>query len=267
LDQKITLTEANFKDIEGTIWSPGFVIDIEDLEQDTVKSFEILIEGLDTLQLAVVKEESTEDLKGAELEAFKDDAQDGIDDGESWNPNGYACNNAVRAFLYHHKSDAVLFPETMPGKADDFRYGSGLEGPNDNTVLKGDISWDGTADKMWDDFDGNGNDMTGTFTEIAKNSTETWNAYFDRLQKEANKGTVIVGVVHSDNRTASRGHVVALMPKSLCSGDQRVLEDWNGEAEVYLPCALEAGGDFKKIKWFAQSSSEIDNYKWYKYDN
>ena len=267
-NKSIELLPSYFPDNSGYLWTPGFIVDIEDLEQDYVKSFEILIEGLDTLQLAVVKEEITEDLKGAELEAFKDDARDGIDDGESWNPNGYACNNAVRAFLYYHKTDAVLFPVTHPDYPNS-SYGSGLEGPDGLTILKGDISWDGTADKMWDDFDGDGNDLTGSFTEIAKNSTETWNAYFDRLQKEANKGTVIVGVVHSDNRAASRGHVVALMPESLCSGDQTKANDVGADEEddVGRPCALEAGGNEKEITWFKQNSSELDNYKWFKYDD
>ena len=189
------------------------------------KAVGLLIDGISDADTGL-SGNASESLHRFDKTDFTDDAQDGIDDGESWNPSGYACNNAVRAFLYHHKSDAILFPETMPSKADDFRYGSGLAGPNDATVLKGEISWDGTADKMWDDFDGDGNDLTGSFTEIAKNSTETWNAYFDRLQKEANKGTVIVGVVHSDNRAASRGHVVALIPESLCESDQRILEDW-----------------------------------------
>ncbi len=268
LDQELMLTETNFKGIEGTTWSPGFIIDIEDLSIDFVKTFQILIEGLDTLKFAVVKEEINEDLMGSELQAFNDDAQDGIDDGESWNPNGYACNNAVRAFLYYHKADAVLFPITHPDYPSS-SYGSGLEGPDDPTVLKGEISWEGTADKMWDDFDGDGNDLTGTFSEISKNSTETWNTYFNRLQKAANQGTVIIGVVHSDNRTASRGHVVALMPESLCSGDQTKANDVgdNEEDNVGRPCALEAGSNEKEITWFKQNSSELDNYKWFKYDD
>ena len=225
-----------------------------------------MIEGLDTLQIAVVKEEITVDLRGTELEDFKDDAQNGIDNGESWNPNGYACNNSVRAFLYYHQANTVLFPVTHPDYPNS-SHGSGLEGPDGATVLKGYISWDGTADKMWDDFDGDGNDLTTTFTVIAKNSTETWNAYFDRLQKEANKGTVVLGVAHSKNRTASRGHIVALMPESLCSGDQTKANDVGDDEEddVGRPRALEAGGNEKKITWFKQNSSELDKYKWFKY--
>jgi hypothetical protein len=209
-------------------------------------------EGLTAEQLLVIQEKSDE----------------GIDTGETWNPSGYACNNAVRAYLYYLKSDTVLFPETMPDKEVNFRYGSGLSGPNDNTVLKGKISWDGTADKMWDDFEDNGNTLTESFTEISKSSTESWNTYFERLQKEANKGVVIVGVVHSDNRSASRGHVVALIPKSLCSGDQTKANNVGNDEEdnVIRPCALEAGGDDKEITWFKQNSNELDDYKWFKYD-
>ena len=135
-------------------------------------------------------------------------------------------------------------------------------------MLKGSISWDGAEDKIWDDFQGNGNDLTGAFTEVAKTSTETWNDFFGRLQKESNTGTIIVGIVHSSKRSATRGHIVALMPKSLCVGDQTKDNNVGDDEEdnVMRPCALEAGGDEKEITWFKQNSKEIAEYKWYRYD-
>ncbi|MEP5610679.1 MAG: hypothetical protein ABJP45_00445, partial [Cyclobacteriaceae bacterium] len=250
---------------------PGFNLDIEDLEESVEKIFKILVPGVDTLQMKVIKVPFEEEMSAVEVEEFREDVQDGIDDGESWNPNGYACNNAVRSFLYHRENDPILFPETEPDKADTHRYGSGLTGPDDTKVLKGSVTWSGLADNMCDDFNGEGNNLTESFTEIVRDGTETWNHYFDRLQKEANKGEIVVGVVHSNDRTSTNGHIVALVPKSVCGDEQnqRTVDEIGGATEegVRLPCALEAGANVKKIKWFAQDTDEIDNYKWYRYEN
>ncbi len=215
-------------------------------------------------------EAKEEGLTKMELEALKTNAEDGIEAGESWNPDSYACNNAVRAYLYYQENDAVLFPETMPDKESDFPYGSGLDGPNDDTVLKGKISWDGVADEIYLDFAGKGNDLGNEFEEIEKGESDTWNTYFDQLQKLANKGVIIIGVIHSDDRTASRGHIVALVPKSICE-DKDLKEETkkigNDSVKTVLPCALEAGADVKEIKYFNHSSTETPSYKWYKYEN
>ncbi|WP_339790418.1 hypothetical protein [uncultured Imperialibacter sp.] len=263
----VELDTLNFQGLKGKRLSSGFALDIEDIQKQVTKEFSIVIDGLEPIQLFLYKKVVYQDITGDELTEYEEDANNGVDDGESWNPAGYACNNAVRAFVYYHNMDAVLFPETMPGQPDDFRYGSGLSGPDDPTVLKGEISWDGTADNIWADFQQPSDDLFDTFTEVSKHSSETWNNFFNRLQYEANKGSVVVGVVHSSNRTASRGHIVAVVPKSLCSNDQRTLTDWKGEKKVLLPCAIEAGGNMKEIAWFKQAQSEVDKYKWYKYEN
>ena len=183
--------------------------------------------------------------------------------------DSYACNSAVRAYLYYQENDAVLFPETMPEKESNFPYGSGLEGPNDDAVLKGKISWDGVANEMYIDLAGKGNDLGDEFEEVEKGNDETWNTYFDRIQKLANKGEIIIGVVHSDDRTASRGHIVALVPKSICEEkySEEELINIGADDDVITPCALEAGGNEKKMKYFDHSPTEIPFYKWYKYEN
>jgi len=213
-------------------------------------------------------EAKKEGLTKLELETLEANAKEGIDAGENWNPDSYACNNAVRAFLYYYKTDAVLFPVTDPDHPNS-DWGSGLEGLNGPTILKGDISWDGTANKMYEDFYEEGNDLSSSFAEIEKSDTDTWNTYFDLLQKLANKGEIIIGVVHSDDRSASRGHIVVLVPKSICEDKypEEELKDIGTDVDVIIPCALEAGGDEKKMKYFDHSPTEIPFYKWYKYEN
>jgi hypothetical protein len=47
-------------------------------------------------------------LPGPDLELIQKKADDALDAEESWNPNSFASNNVVRAYLYYYKSDAVF---------------------------------------------------------------------------------------------------------------------------------------------------------------
>ena len=51
----IELSSDNFVGVQGLPWSPGFTIDIEDLPQDSVMSFSIVVPAVDTLQMYLLK--------------------------------------------------------------------------------------------------------------------------------------------------------------------------------------------------------------------
>ncbi len=194
------------------------------------------------------------------LEKIEEASDDALDAGESWNPTKYACNNTIRAYLYYFKNDPVLFPEPME---EGHRYGSGLSGPNDETVLIGEVTYDGTANLIYDDLVAG--DMDDYFSEIEKGNNETWNQFFNNLQKEANSGEIIIGVI----KESGHGHIVAVMPKSLFTETTEKIKIGN-DNNVELPITLEAGGDIKEIKQFPKDrkdelTRETNPYKWYKY--
>ncbi len=56
--KQIELSTNNFPDIQGTVWYPGFTINIQELEDNKVKAFRVLIPETDTLQLYIVKSPS-----------------------------------------------------------------------------------------------------------------------------------------------------------------------------------------------------------------
>mgnify|MGYP006289953297 CR=1 FL=1 len=216
------------------------------------------------LELKTKNEEDMEGLVeylfGPDLELIQEKADSALDVGESWNPDSQACNNVVRAYLYYLKQDPVLFPEAMePGHS----YGSGLEGPNGPTILKGEISWDGKANRIYEDLK-NG-EVTEYFSEITKSSTQTWNDFFNDIQDKANSGEIIIGV---KKESSTDGHIVAFMPESLYNGDDKLL-DIDDDKNVKFPIALEGGSDVKEIKPFIGKELEItrDNneYKYYRY--
>jgi len=216
------------------------------------------------LELRTKNEEDMEGLVeylfGPDLELIQEKADSALDIGEAWNPNSEACNNVVRAYIYCLKQDPVLFPVEMePGH----RFGSGLEGPDGPTILKGEISWDGTANKIYKNLEDG--DLSEYFSEITKSSTQTWSDFFNDIQDKTNSGEIIIGV---KKESSTAGHVVVFMPESLYSGsnDKVIIGTERG---VTKPIALEGGGDIKEIKPFIGTSSEITRstnpYKFYKY--
>mgnify|MGYP006290911853 CR=1 FL=1 len=218
------------------------------------------------LELRTKNEEDMEGLVeylfGPDLELIQEKADSALDIGEAWNPNSEACNNVVRAYIYCLKQDPVLFPVEMePGH----RFGSGLEGPDGPTILKGEISWDGTANKIYKNLEDG--DLSEYFSEITKSSTQTWNDFFNDMQDKANSGEIIIGV---KKEISESGHIVTFMPESLYTGSAKIIDFINtNEDDIVFPIALEGGGNIKEIKPFIGSENEltrnINPYIFYKY--
>ncbi len=186
--------------------------------------------------------------------------------GEDINPTSYACNITVRAYLYYHKNDSALFPESYQGTS---TWGAPLccpTGANSyapESIKIGKVNWDGRANNIYDSFEEG--DLDEHFTEIVKSSTQTWNDFFNDLQRRANKGEVIIGNI---KRSGGVGHIVAIMPESLYTGDDKI-KDVGDDKNVKFPTALEGGGDVKEVKPFIASESELTRttnpYKFYRY--
>ncbi|ALO13810.1 hypothetical protein L21SP5_00128 [Salinivirga cyanobacteriivorans] len=217
--------------------------------------------GLEMAVPLAQKEKFKDYLLGGLIAQISVNADSALNAGESWNPDDYACNNAVRAFLYYQKNDAILFPVTHPEYPNSI-YGSGLESVAGPTILKGEISWDGKANMIYDDL-GTGN-LANSFEEIVKNSTQTWKVFFEEIQSSANSGEIIVGV----KKEPDHGHVVVFMPESLYNGTNEAIIIGE-ERGVIKPIALEAGNDVKEIKPFIGEENDItrttNQYRYYKY--
>ena len=174
-----------------------------------------------------------------------------------------ACNICVRSALYLIKTEPALFPTT----------GSGYNDPNNNyesKEIKGFITHDGGAKKIVEDFDNLSNkpELKERFLEIKKSETETWIEYFDRLQIDADKGIIIVGVMF--NSDGSRGHVMMITPGGLIEIDRdeqawgytffdqeinkvpRVLEcgDTDRENDAPLCRNVDRKGAQQRLKWY-----------------
>jgi hypothetical protein len=121
------------------------------------------------------------------------------------NRNSSACNICVRAALLLLKQDAALFPTS----------GSYFHDPYDGhkaAQLFGHIKPDGRAKPMKEDFDNisNHTELNARFVEQKKLAAETWSEYFQKLQHEADKGFIVVGVML--NRDGTQGHVMMITP-------------------------------------------------------
>jgi hypothetical protein len=132
-----------------------------------------------------------------------------------------------------------------------------------NSIKIGQVIWDGKANNIYDSFE-NG-DLDDSFVELEKKNNETWNQFFDNMQKEANSGVVIIGVI----KESGHGHIVSLVPSSLYSGNIEKIKVGNDD-DVELPITIEAGSDVKEIKQFptdrnTKITREANPYIWYKY--
>jgi hypothetical protein len=178
---------------------------------------------------------------------------------------GTACNICVRSALYIIKKDSALFPET----------GSGFNDPNNGFVsreIKGYITPDGRAFYIKSDFDNLSNKakLNERFVEIPKTEQEDLEAYFQRLQNEADKGIIIIGVML--NSRGTQGHVMMITPGGLIKINDKE-QAW-GKSFVSrginkVPRVLECGGKARENE--APLCRNVDRrgaqerLKWYKY--
>jgi hypothetical protein len=99
-----------------------------------------------------------------------------------------SCNLCTRAALLNLKNDPVLFPAA--GSYVFFTYD-----PVTDPVIKGEISGDGSATAIVNDFqDYQNNALKTYFTEELKFANETYEQFWRRLQDKADNGEIIIGV-------------------------------------------------------------------------
>ena len=258
--QEMTLTEDNFPDTEGIVWSPGFTIDIEDLEQDSVVGFEIRIPAVDTLQISVVKVPLPSDVPTFDID--EDDIEDVADNCTDWsedNDVSFTCNFCVRDAFYKITGSTILYagsPNNSCVCCD----------PQETNLTGGLVEGNGTANTIYNTLTDDDSDLAQYFEEIDDMEGEDY-PDFTQMQLDANNGQLIMGVLE---RTGP-GHIVLLMPEDL----------WNGTGtrdEVALtsgtmlqePTALECGSATdKRVKplsgFGSMTSNDFKNIKWYKY--
>jgi hypothetical protein len=136
--------------------------------------------------------------------------------------SGTACNYCVRNALYLIKSEPALFPKTAP-------YATYRDPDNNYKAVKvlGYITEPAQAIDIKRDFDKieSIRELDERFVEIPRNDNEELQDYFQRLQNEADKGTIIIGVMLNDSGT--EGHVMMITPGGLITIDENEL-DWGG---------------------------------------
>ncbi|HHU87484.1 MAG TPA: fibronectin type III domain-containing protein [Peptococcaceae bacterium] len=262
---KYSFYDQQFFVTDGSVdWQRGFVY-----YKDGEELFKILVDD-ESAKIGKLKEYLFGDI--SENEEQKDDEIDIeqiIEDTKtatqvaSKYTSGTACNICVRSALYIIKNDSVLFPET----------GSGYNDPNNGYVsreIQGYITPDGRAIYIKSDFDNlsNKTKLNERFVEISKTETEDWAAYFQRLQNDADKGIIIIGVMLNSSGTV--GHVMMITPGGLIEINEqeqawgrsfvsqginnvpRVLEcgDTDRENEAPLCRNVDRRGAQERLKWY-----------------
>jgi hypothetical protein len=176
-----------------------------------------------------------------------------------------ACNICVRAALYLMKDDPALFPTN----------GSGYHNPTKEFIseeIKGYITPEGRAIRIKEDFDNLAGKpkLNERFVQIKRGADEGWQAYFKRLQDEADLGQIIVGVML--NSRGNEGHIVMITPGGLIEIDVDT-ELW-GKSFIdrgieKVPRVLECGGNERATK--APLCTRVDRkgaqerVRWFKY--
>ncbi|HPY82697.1 MAG TPA: hypothetical protein PLU45_05005, partial [Bacteroidales bacterium] len=118
---------------------------------------------------------------------------------------GTACNICVRSALYITKNDSALFPKSKSGYYDplqDYKY----------REIEGLISGNGQAYYIKSDFDKlqTNFELNKLFKEIKKEENESVQDFFQRLQNDADRGIIIIGVMY--NSAGTEGHIVTITP-------------------------------------------------------
>lgn len=175
-----------------------------------------------------------------------------------------ACNICVRAALYLMKNDPALFPTS----------GSGYHNPTNEFIseeIEGYITPDGKAIRIKEDFDNLAGKpkLNERFEWIEKGAEETYQAYFKRLQDQADVGQIVIGVML--NSSYDEGHIVMITPGGLIEIEKnasdlfpasylsrkiekvlRVLECGGEERKIQAPLYLRVDGKgaTKRMKWF-----------------
>jgi hypothetical protein len=178
------------------------------------------------------------------------------------------CNLCVRSALLLLKRDTVLFP--LEGSV----YCNPYNDYN-KTYPKGKITNPGQEKDIRDDFSKISNHLPlkGRFEEIKKD-TISWATYFKKLQDEADKGFIIVGVMQT---TSGGGHVMMITPGGLINikkdkkkeelSEERFGKSFTDNSVHQVPRILECGlgvreneaplcrnvdwkGATQRLKWF-----------------
>jgi hypothetical protein len=213
----------------------------------------------------MLQDSSTATIRKTNKKDFLKGTDLATDIGDIVNQNGSACNVCVRYALLLLKSDTVLFPIT----------GSMFYDPYNNYIgvsKKGHISGDGRAAYIKADFDNikNRAPLNGRFTEQKKLAQDNWIDYFQKLQDEADRGHIILGVMLcSDDIT---GHIVMITPGGLI-GINQTTEKWGrsytSEGINKVPRILECGKGWRENE--APLCGNVDRkgaqerMKWFKY--
>jgi hypothetical protein len=135
---------------------------------------------------------------------------------------------------------------------------------------KGHISSEGRAANIKADFDNiaNRTPLRERFVEQKKSAQESWNDYFKKLQNEADRGHIVIGVMLCSDNVS--GHIVMITPGGLVNistttekwGDSyikggitkvpRVLECGQGVRENEAPLCknVDRKGAQNRMKWF-----------------
>ncbi len=241
------------------------------LEKNTI----VQIEPAESSNLAisfVIKESQMEDLKKylfGEFMYIQEQAKEAINiTRKITKAEQSSCNICTRNALYLIKNDPALFPEESA--YDNYRD------PNNNyktTKLLGYITTPGLASNIKFDLEnlGSKQDLSERFEEITKETDEEWNAYFLRLQNDADNGAIIIGAML--NSSGTQGHVMMITPgglvtineqKTLGYGDSFITREINK-----VPRVVECGGKTRDFK--APLCTNVDfkgatqRLKWYKY--
>jgi hypothetical protein len=218
--------------------------------------------------LYALHDSSTSTIRKTSKENFLKGTQLATEVGEKTNPNGSACNVCVRSALLLLKSDTALFPITGNLFYDPYNSYIGV-------YKKGHISSDGRAANIKADFDNIANraPLKERFVEQKKSTQDSWSDYFKKLQNEADRGHIIIGVMLCNDNVS--GHVVMITPGGLVDisrkedeipetrwGDSyttqginkvpRILECGKGVRENEAPLCrnIDRKGAQNRIKWF-----------------
>jgi hypothetical protein len=113
-----------------------------------------------------------------------------------------SCNLCTRQALLNLKGDPVLFPKS--GSYVYFTYDK-----DKDPVIKGEISGDGSATQIVNDFaDYKNNELVNYFEEIVKDENTSFEDFWKGIQERVDKGEIIIG-------TYSPRHVFMVVPGGL----------------------------------------------------
>jgi hypothetical protein len=181
------------------------------------------------------------------------------------NETSVACNVCVRSALLILREDPALFS----------KEGSAFYDPANAFKVsypKGYITNPGQAKNIKEDFDvvTTKVDLNGRFTEIIKKNDEDWEAYFKRLQDQADAGGIVIGAYISSD--GSSGHVMMITPGGLVDINKnvpkwgesfsredrginkvpRVLECGSNSRDNEAPLCknVDYNGAINRLKWF-----------------